>query len=189
MELVQCYLDDIIIHGDTQEAHDTNLRAVLLRLQSVGLTLNVQKYHFNLHEINYLGHVISAKGLQPNEAHVNAIRNAPVSGDAAALRSFIGLASYYTKFLPSFSTITAPLRELTRKDTPFAWTDAADHAFNKIKELILHCATLQLFDPDLPVIIFTDASDYGLGPGGGGGGGGTRGVRHTGMCRSNRSLF
>ena len=160
---VQCYLDDIIIHGDTQEAHDTNLRAVLLRLQSVGVTLNLQKCHFNLHEINYLGHVISAKGLQPNEAHVNAIRNAPVPGDAAALRSFIGLASYYAKFLPSFSTITAPLRELTRKDTPFEWTDAADHAFNKIKELILHCATLQLFDPDLPVIISTDASDYGLG--------------------------
>ena len=160
---VQCYLDDIIIHGDTQESHDANLRAVLHRLQSVGLTLNLQKCHFNLHEISYLGHVISSRGLQPDETHVKAIRDASVPSDSAALRSFLGLASYYAKFLPNFSTVTAPLRELTKKDTPFVWSPAANQAFEKIKELILHCDTLHLFDPDLPVIISTDASDHGLG--------------------------
>ncbi|XP_054759514.2 uncharacterized protein K02A2.6-like [Lytechinus pictus] len=160
---VQCYLDDIIIYGDTLSTHDTNLRAVLQRLQSVGLTLNLQKCQFNLKEISYLGHVISAKGVQPNEDNVAAIRDAPVPEDAATLRSFLGLASYYAKFIPNFSSVTAPLRELTKKDVSFVWSTAAAESFATVKDQILHCSTLHLFDPDLPVVISTDASEYGLG--------------------------
>ena len=160
---VQCYLDDVVVYGDTQDAHDCNLRAVLQQLQEVGLTLNTQKCHFSVQQIHFLGHVISREGLQPDESHVDAIRNAPVPTDVSALRSFLGLASYYSRFLPNVSTVTESLRVLTRKGVPFVWTPEADKAFNVIKDLIIHSVTLQLFDPALPVIVATDASAYGLG--------------------------
>ena len=160
---VQCYLDDVIVYGSTQAEHDLHLREVLERLQSVGLSLNPQKCQFNLPQIRYLGHIVSAKGMEPDPSHVEAIRNAPVPTDVATLRSFLGLASYYSRFVPHFSTITEPLRMLTRKDVPFAWTPEVQHAFDKVKEIIANSVTLHLFDPDLPAVIATDASAYGLG--------------------------
>lgn len=92
----------------------------------------------------------------------HAIRNAPVPTDVPSLRSFLGLASYYSKFLPNFSSVTAPLRALTRKGILFVWTPEADIVFIDIKGLIIKNVSLQLFDSDLPVIVAPDASAYGL---------------------------
>lgn len=160
---VQCYLDDVVVYGATQAEHDLHLNTVLERLQSVGLSLNTQKCQFNLAQIRYLGHIVSAKGMEPDPSHVEAIRNAPVPTEIGTIRSFLGLASYYSRFVPHFSTITEPLRELTRKDVPFAWTPEVQQAFDTVKEVIANSVTLHLFDPDLPVVVATDASAYGLG--------------------------
>ena len=94
--------------------------------------------------------------------HVDAIRNDPVPTNVPSLHSFLGLASYYSKFLPNFSSVTAPLRALTRKGILFVWTPEADIVFIDIKGLIIKNVSLQLFDSDLPVIVAPDASAYGL---------------------------
>ena len=92
---VQCYLDDVVCYGRTQEEHDRHLNAVLQRLQDFGLTLNPSKCQFNLPSLRFLGHVVSGNGLQPDPSHVEAILHAPCPKDVPTLRSLLGLASYY----------------------------------------------------------------------------------------------
>ncbi|XP_038064800.1 uncharacterized protein LOC119735167 [Patiria miniata] len=146
-----------------QNVHDQNLTAVLQRLQDIGLRLNTNKCQFNVASLRFLGHVVSGNGLQPDPSHVEAILHAPCPTDVITLRSFLGLASYYARFVPNYSTVIEPLHALTRKDVQFSWTPDVQHSFHTVKELIANCVTLRLFDPDLPVIVSTDAFAYGLG--------------------------
>ena len=160
---VQCYLDDVVIYGRTLEEHDKHLTAVLQRLQDIGLTLNLQKCQFRVTAIRFLGHMISAEGLHPDSSRVDDIRETAAPTDFATLRSFLGLASYYARFIHDYGTVTEPLRALTRKNTAYEWTPAAQKAFDHVKHEIAHATALHLFDPELPTIVETDASAYGLG--------------------------
>ncbi|KAL1254360.1 hypothetical protein QQF64_016589 [Cirrhinus molitorella] len=160
---VQYYLDDIIVYGDNPELHEKRLQSVLQRLQNCGLKLNVEKCCFRKPELPFLGHVISASGLHPNPDHVLAIQQAPPPHDAQTLRSFLGLAGWYSKFIPNYATLVEPLRALLQKSTGFCWTDEAQEYFNRLKQLITTSPALALFDPSLPTTVTTDASDYGIG--------------------------
>ncbi|XP_064464258.1 uncharacterized protein K02A2.6-like [Ornithodoros turicata] len=106
------YLDDVLVFGTTQEQHDRNLDQVLSRLMSCGLTLNLKKCVFSVQSIKFLGHTVSDKGIHPDEDTMQAIMDAPHPTNVTALRSFLGLASYYLKFVPHFATLTEPLRSL-----------------------------------------------------------------------------
>ena len=105
---VQAYLDDVVVYGRDQAEHDRHLSAVLKRIQDVGLTLNTAKCQFNLSSLRFLGHTVSAQRLKPDPAHVEAIKHVPRPTDAATMRSFLGLASYYARFVPDFSTVVEP---------------------------------------------------------------------------------
>ncbi|KAG1940258.1 retrotransposable element [Pimephales promelas] len=146
------YLDDVIVYGETAEDHDFNLSTVLQKLKESGLT-----------SLRFLGHVISANGILPDREHLNAVREAPPPSDAASLQSFLGLVSWYSKFLPGFATVVAPMRECAKEKGQFSWTPAAQSSFENIKQMLVSSPALAIYDPTLHSIISTDASDYGLG--------------------------
>ncbi|KAJ8356711.1 hypothetical protein SKAU_G00195050 [Synaphobranchus kaupii] len=160
---VKNYLDDVIIYGATADEHDRRLKAVLRSLKDAGLQLNEDKCNFNQTSLRFLGHSVSAQGILPDKDHIEAVLNAPAPADAAALRSFLGLVSWYSKFLPNYATVVEPMRACIRQDTDYIWTDEAETSFTKVKELLVGSPALALFDPALPTVISTDASDYGLG--------------------------
>ena len=102
---IQCYLDDIITYGGTPALHEQRLKALLQRLHDSGLRLNMSKCRFRKTELSFLGHVISASGLRPDQDHVKAVADAPPPHDAATLRSFLGLTSFYSKFVPQYAVV------------------------------------------------------------------------------------
>ncbi|XP_064464778.1 uncharacterized protein K02A2.6-like [Ornithodoros turicata] len=160
---VMHYLDDILVYGATMEEHNLRLDRVLFALEAAGLRLNKKKCVFATRELQFLGHSLSPDGLSPLQDTLEAIRDAPSPQDVVSLRSFLGLASYYLKFVPHFATVVEPLRRLLRKETRFLWTEEQETAFNKVKSLIQECVPLALFDASLPTIVTADASNFGLG--------------------------
>ena len=160
---VQCYLDDVIIYGTSEAAHEVNLRAVLHRINNAGLQLNVDKCQLRQTTLTFLGQKIGPEGLLPDDSHVAAILNAPPPTDPTTLRSFLGLSAWYSKFVPNYATVVEPMRALLRKDCPFQWNNTAQAALDRVKQLIVHSPALVLFDPSKPAIVSTDASDYGVG--------------------------
>ncbi len=157
------YLDDIIIWGRTAEEHEHSLKAVLQRLQDSGLKINASKCHFSQTSLQFLGHTVTAQGVKPDKQHLSAILQAPAPTDAVKLRSFLGLLSWYSKFIQNFASVVEPLRACLRKDAEFSWSEEAQNSFASVKELLVNSPALALYNPDLPTIISTDASDYGLG--------------------------
>ncbi|KAJ8014421.1 hypothetical protein DPEC_G00040040 [Dallia pectoralis] len=114
---VQAYLDDVICYGSTQQQHDASLKRVLHALDKAGLKLNMQKCKFNQTSLRFLGHTISKDGLLPDQDQIKAVAQAPAPHDTSSLRSFLGLASWFSKFIPDFSTVVEPLRETLRDST------------------------------------------------------------------------
>ncbi len=151
------YLDDIIVWGRTQSEHDCMLNKVVRLLQSAGLQLNTPKCQLSKTSLCFLGHTVSAQGVHPNEDHLNAMLHAPVPTDAHQLRSFLGLISWYSKFIQNFATVVEPLRACIRKGVDFSWSEEAHKSFNTVKELLLKSSALALFDPNLPIVVSTDA--------------------------------
>ncbi|KAJ8046478.1 hypothetical protein HOLleu_05158 [Holothuria leucospilota] len=158
---VMCFIDDIIIYGSSKEEHYTNLCNVLKRLQECGMVLN-DKCIFEAQSIQVLGHVIDQTGLHPNPDLVAAIRDAPTPTSKEQVRSFLGLAGYYARFVPNFATKVQSIRDL-QTASHFAWNAEASAAFQEIKSAIVNSEALSLFDPNLDVCITTDASGYGIG--------------------------
>ena len=130
---VVCYLDDILISGSTEEEHDQRLELVLDRIMRYGLRLRKGKCSFKVSEVEYLGHMISARGLQTTKSKVTAVGEAPKPRNVQELRSFMGLVNYYGLFIRDLATIAHPLNKLQRKDSPWEWSKAQDQAFEKLK--------------------------------------------------------
>ena len=156
------YLDDVLVFGCTMTEHNANLSQVMDRLRKAGLKLRPGKCRFALTEVEYLGHVISEKGVRADPKKVEAVQKFPVPHDVKSLRSFLGLASYYRKFVPGFAKIAGPLHALTKTDVPFAWTHSCQKAFSDLKELLINSPLLVFPDFSKPFVLETDASGAGL---------------------------
>jgi transposase InsO family protein len=154
--------DDIIIFGSTQEEHDRALEAVFRRFDKMGLTLNKKKCEFNKSSLSFFGFVFSSTGVSPDPAKVRAIHEAQPPASASGVRSFLGMVTYCAKFIPNFSDITMPLRELTKKNNRFVWGDQQQRAFEKIKELLTSNTVMAYFDKNKQTELVTDASPWGL---------------------------
>ena len=105
---------DIIVFGRTQEEHDNRLERLSIRLNERNLTLNKSKCEFNKDKLEFDGHIVSAQGISPDPKKVAAIKNAPVPKDVGEVRSFLAMTNYVGRFIPNYSTITEPLRRLTK---------------------------------------------------------------------------
>ena len=160
---VVVYLDDILITAPTDEEHVVTVAVVLERLKEAGLRLKKEKCVFLAPSVIYLGHLIDSQGLHPVQEKVQAIQEAPQPTNVTQLKSYLGLLSYYSKFLRNLSTAMAPLYKLLKHDEPWKWTEGQSQAFKQSKELILSSQVLVHFDPKLPIRLACDASDYGIG--------------------------
>ena len=156
------YLDHILVTGPTEENHLATLEEVLKRLQTAGLRLRKDKCVFMAPSVAYLGHRIDAQGLHPLPDKVRAIQEAPRPRNVSKLKSYLGLLSYYSKFLPNLATVLAPLYGLLRRYEKWRWTRAHTRAFEQSKELLLSSQVLVHFDC-LEIRLACDASDYGIG--------------------------
>ncbi|XP_073670965.1 uncharacterized protein [Paramisgurnus dabryanus] len=157
------YIDDIIIYSSTESQHLQDLQSVLQRLENAGLTINLKKCKFCLSEITFLGHVVSAKGITADLSKVEAIRNFPVPRNLKEVQRFLGLAGWYHRFVQDFSKIAEPLNTLKKKGQMFNWSPQCQQAFDQLKANLITPPVLGHPDLQVPFIIYTDASDAGLG--------------------------
>ena len=159
------YLDDILIASTTFEDHLKHLREVFTRFRAAGLRLKPTKCNLLRDEVPFLGHVISPKGIRPDPSNTDKVRDYPTPRDATTVRQFLGLASYYRRFVTGFAKVAAPLHHLTKKNVQFQWTDWCEASFNKLKELLVSAPLLGYprFGEGSSFILETDASGVGLG--------------------------
>ena len=159
------YLDDIIIFGRTFDEHLSRLRTVLERLNQAGLTLKPSKCQWARNEVIYLGHLIDGTGIRPDPAKCKAVKDFPIPKSKTDVRAFLGLASYYRRFIKDFAEIAKPLTELTKtkNNCKFEWCEKTQNAFELLKSRLLNPPILRCPDFKCPFILQTDASNYGLG--------------------------
>ncbi|GBG66570.1 hypothetical protein CBR_g64842 [Chara braunii] len=160
---VVVYFDDILIFSKSMEEHVKHLEEVLQVLKDDQLHLNLEKSEFGRDSVIYLGHRLSASGLEPEATKVEVIRNWPQPANVRELRSLLGLASYYRKFVPKFSVIAHPLSRLTSKNVAYAWCEKCETAFQALKEVLVSPPVLRIADPNLTFVVTTDASQFGIG--------------------------
>ena len=160
---VVVYIDDILVTGPNEEAHLTSLKEVLRRLEEAGLRLRRKKCVFLAPSVEYLGYVIDAHGLHPVQEKVRAVQEAPAPENVSELKAYLGLLTYYSKFLPNLSTVLAPLYKLLRHKEPWQWTKETEEAFNQSKQLLLSSQLLVHFNPTLEIRVACDALAYGIG--------------------------
>ena len=123
------YLDDILVFSETWQEHLTHLQEVFDRLRQAGLTLKPTKCSFLRESVPFLGHVVSQNGISPGPDKTQKVKDFPVPTDVSKVRQFLGLASYYRRFIPNFAKIANPLHALTKKNVPFEWTTLCQEAF------------------------------------------------------------
>lgn len=163
LEGVRCIADDVIIWGRTDEEHDERVRLFLQRCCEIGISLNKEKCRFGLHEIPFMGHVVSNSGLKPDPSKVEAITKMEPPPDKAGVERLRGTVNYLSKFVPRLAEVMRPINDLARPDTEWIWDSAQDKAFEEIKHLLTQAPVLAYFDPTKELSIQCDASGQGLG--------------------------
>ena len=154
------YFDDIIIVTETFEEHKRDLKRVLDWIKDAGLTIKCEK---SRDEVQCLGVVVNRDGFKPDPEKIKPIVEYLVPKNLRQLRRFLGMASWYRKFLSNFATIAEPLTELTKKDRKYEWSTAQEEAFQKLKALIASAPILHRPVSNAQFVVQTDVSDTGIG--------------------------
>lgn len=157
------YLDDIIIVTQTFEKHLEILREIFDRLSRANLTLSKEKCKFCRSELKYLGYVVNQNGLHVDPDKVKAILELPTPTSVSTLRRVIGMASWYRRFIPNFSSIISPMTALLKKNKSWLWSTACEKSFHHIKNCLISAPILSCPDFSKPFCVQTDASAFGLG--------------------------
>lgn len=163
MECVKVYFDDILVKTATVKEHITALNEVFIRLRKYNVRASWMKCKFFQEEIKFLGIIVSGRGMRPDPAKIEAIVSMPPPENQSQLHSFLGAIGFYMKFVKSMSVIREPLDKLMKKDTPFYWSPECNDAFEKFKTILQSELLLVHYNPDLPITIAADASQYGIG--------------------------
>ncbi|XP_060564385.1 uncharacterized protein LOC132723637 [Ruditapes philippinarum] len=161
----QClvYLDDIIAYSKTFEDHLTSLDEIFGRMSEANLKLSPEKCVLFQKQVNFLGHVISSDGVATDPRKIEEVRNWRTPRKVREIRSFLGLCSYYRKFVKGFSSIAKPLHKLTEKGEHFIWSDSCENAFEQLKNALTHAPILSYPISEGIFILDTDASAVGVG--------------------------
>src|SRR5262249_54338789 len=154
---------DILIYSTSIEAHLKHLEEVLQRLRAAGLMLKPSKCTMVQNEVVYLGHLLSHNSVRPDPHNTAKVRDFPVPHDTTTLRSFMGLCSYYRKFVQNFAQLVAPLQRQLCNGAKFDWSVECQIAYDKLKQLLCSAPILRLPDTTRPFVLQTDASGEALG--------------------------
>lgn len=155
---VVVYQDDITVTGRNNKEHLDNLTEVLAKLQYVGLKLNQNKCTFFQPQISYLGFTIDKNGLSKTNSNISSIINAPIPKNISEVRAFTGMVNYYSKFIENFATKMSPLYALLQKNNNFVWSRKCQESYDTIKAEITSDRVLAHYNPQLPIVLTTDAS-------------------------------
>jgi hypothetical protein len=161
------YLDDILIYSKSESEHKEHVKLILKKLDDAKFVINIDKSHFNINELTFLGFNISKNGILPSKKKTAAIRDWPVPSNVQQVRQFLGLAQHYRRFIPGFATIASPLTDLTSgtgyKTRAINWTPQCNDAFNLLKHKLCSAPVLSTPDMHKPFRIECDSSDFAAG--------------------------
>nr|GEY05504.1 reverse transcriptase domain-containing protein [Tanacetum cinerariifolium] len=160
---MEVFMDDFSVFGDTFSSCLTNLDKMLKRREETNLVLNCEKCHFMCKEGIVLGHKISKSGIEVDRAKVDVITKLPHPTTVKGVRSFLGHAGFYLRFIHDFSKIARPMTHLLEKETPFIFSTECIDAFNTLKKKLTEALILVVPDWNLPFELMCDASDYAIG--------------------------
>jgi hypothetical protein len=162
-KFVVVFIDDILVYSKNREEHEGHLRAVLQLMREKQLFGKLSKCEFWMDSVPFLGHIVSSQGISVDPKKVEAVQDWPVPRSVTEVRSFLGLAGYYRRFVRNFSRIAGPLTKLTRKYEPFIWTGDCAMAFSELKRRLTSAPVLTIPDQEGGFQILSDASGKGLG--------------------------
>lgn len=157
------YLDDIVVASPTFDQHLSDLGRVLRRLSNAGLSLKLAKCHFCTQKLLYLGYLVTREGIGPDEGKVAAINDFPTPKTVKNVRQFLGMTSYYRRFISGYARIAEPMIALMREDAPFVWSTECQESFDHLKQKLISAPVLVLPDFSKAFTVHTDACDVGLG--------------------------
>ncbi|KAL4296425.1 hypothetical protein GQ457_12G013270 [Hibiscus cannabinus] len=161
--ILEVFMDDFSIFGESFDDCLSNLEKVLTRCEEKNLVLNWEKCHFMVTNGIVLGHVVSRKGIEVDKSKIDIISNMPTPKTVKDVRSFLGHAGFYRRFIKNFSAISKPICNLLSKDSVFEWNEDCELAFKKIKNMLISAPIMRPPDWALPFEIMCDASDYAVG--------------------------
>ena len=162
-QFVVVYIDDILIFSKTQAEHISHVRKVLELLREQKFHIKLSKCEFEQPEVKFLGHIVGKNGVKVDPSKTAVLEQWPVPKSVHDVRSFVGLATYFRRFVEKFSQMVAPLTRLTGKDIPFVWDESCQRAFEQVKHALTNAPILALPNFELPFEVITDASIEGLG--------------------------
>ena len=157
------FIDDILVYSKGEEEHEKHLKIVLQTLYEQKLYAKFKKCEFWLKQVVLLGHVVNKDGISVDPAKVEAVVNWPRPTNVTEVRSFLGLASYYRRFVKGFSSLAASLTKLTRKNAKFEWDDECERSFQELKNRLVSAPILTIPSFGGGYVIYSDASKKGLG--------------------------
>lgn len=160
---VLVYLDDILVPGKTIEETLESLGEVLQLFENHGLTFKLNKCYFLHTKIDFLGYEISNSTIKPTSEKISAVERFPIPENIHHVRQYLGLTSYFRKFILKYAEISKPLSELLHKNRPWGWGLPQQEAFDKLKLALTRTPVLQIFDSNLECRLYTDASRIGIG--------------------------
>ncbi|GBG74987.1 hypothetical protein CBR_g19500 [Chara braunii] len=150
------YMDDILVYSETYHGHAQHIERMLEALRDAGFKITLEKSEFLLSEISFLGYVVTRGGLWPDSRKVAALKDAPIPTTLTKVRAFLGLASYYRRFIKGFAAIARPLTYLLRKDQPLSWDAECEQAFATLKDALATTPILIRPNPTKRFILITD---------------------------------
>jgi Retroviral aspartyl protease/RNase H-like domain found in reverse transcriptase/Reverse transcriptase (RNA-dependent DNA polymerase)/Integrase zinc binding domain/Retrotransposon gag protein/Zinc knuckle len=162
-KFVVVFIDDILVYSKSREEHEQHLRLILQKLREHKLYAKWKKCEFWTEKVVFLGHVISKEGVAVDPAKIEAIMNWERPKTVTEIRSFLGLAGYYRRFVEGFSRLAEPMTRLTRKNQKFEWTEKCEESFEELKNRLVTAPILVLPEGTEEFVIYTDASGKGLG--------------------------
>ena len=162
-QIAVLYIDDIIVFGSSVAEHLDRLEILFDRLRKAGLKLKPSKCTLLKRKVDFLGHTVSANGVEADPAKISKVRDWPQPKDVSEVRSFIGLCAYYRRFVKGFSDLCKPLYHLTEKGVTFHWDDKQDKAFKALKACLTTAPILAFPNEHDKFILDTDASAVGIG--------------------------
>ena len=162
-KFVVVYIDDILIYSKDAKEHTSHVRQVLELLRANHYHIKLPKCEFEQEEVKFLGHIIGCNGVKVDPAKVAVIQEWLRPTNVHGVRSFVGLATYFRKFIEAFSKMVAPLTNLTKHDVPFIWDASCEKAFLAVKHALTNAPVLALPDFLLPFVVVCDASKEGIG--------------------------